>query len=47
MIALCAAELGITLTSLEVTGGSNSDDRDLLQMDDSITPGADIGETQR
>ena len=39
VIAMRAAELGITLTTLEVTVGSTSDDRGLLQMDDSIPPG--------
>jgi len=40
MIAMRAAELGITLTTLEVTVGSTSDDRGLLEMDDSIPAGA-------
>ncbi len=39
MIAMRAAELGITLTTLEVTVSSTSDDRGLLQMDDSIHAG--------
>jgi uncharacterized OsmC-like protein len=39
MIAMRAAELGITLTTLEVAVGSTSDDRGLLQMDDSIPAG--------
>ncbi len=39
MIALRAAELGLQLTTLEVTVGSTSDDRGLLQMDDSIPAG--------
>ena len=39
MITMRAAELGITLTTLEVTVGSTSDDRGLLQMDDSIPAG--------
>lgn len=39
MIALRAAELGIVLTTLEVTVSSRSDDRGLLQMDDAIPPG--------
>ena len=39
MIAMRAAELGITLTTLEVTVSSTSDDRGLLQMDDSIRAG--------
>ena len=39
MIALRAAELGIQLDTLEVTVGSTSDDRGLLQMDDSIPAG--------
>jgi uncharacterized OsmC-like protein len=39
MIALRAAELGITLTTLEVTVSSTSDDRGLLQIDDSIPAG--------
>lgn len=39
MIALRAAELGIELSALEVTVGSTSDDRGLLQMDDSIPAG--------
>lgn len=39
MIAMRAAELGIELTTLEVTVSSTSDDRGLLQMDDSIHAG--------
>ncbi|MGH2581270.1 MAG: OsmC family protein [Anaerolineales bacterium] len=39
MIALRAAELGIQLETLEVIVGSTSDDRGLLQMDDSIPAG--------
>jgi uncharacterized OsmC-like protein len=39
LFALRAAELGITLTTLEVTVGSVSDDRGLLQIDDSIHAG--------
>jgi uncharacterized OsmC-like protein len=39
MIALRAAELGIRLTTLEVTVSSASDDRGLLQIDDSIPAG--------
>ncbi len=39
MIAMRAAELGISLTTLEVTVGSTSDDRGLLQIDDAIHPG--------
>jgi uncharacterized OsmC-like protein len=39
MIAMRAAELGITLTTLEVTVGSVSDDRGLLQIDDAIHAG--------
>jgi len=39
MIALRAAELGITLTTLEVTVSSTSDDRGLFQIDDSIPAG--------
>jgi uncharacterized OsmC-like protein len=39
MIALRAAELGIELTMLEVSVGSLSDDRGLLQIDDSIHAG--------
>jgi uncharacterized OsmC-like protein len=39
MIALRAAELGIHLTTLEVTVRSESDDRGLLQIDDSIPAG--------
>ncbi|MFN8455801.1 MAG: OsmC family protein [Anaerolineae bacterium] len=39
MIAMRAAELGITLTTLEVTVSSTSDDRGLLQIDDAIPAG--------
>jgi uncharacterized OsmC-like protein len=39
MIALRAAQLGITLTTLEVRVGSTSDDRGLLGMDDAIPAG--------
>ena len=39
MIALRAAELGITLTTLEVTVSSTSDSRGLVQLDDSIHAG--------
>lgn len=39
MIALRAAELGIPLSTLEVTVGSMSDDRGLLQIDDAIHAG--------
>lgn len=39
MIAMRAAELGITLTTLEVTVSSTSDDRGLLQIDDTILAG--------
>ena len=39
MIAMRAAELGIILTTLEVTVSSTSDDRGLLQIDDSIPAG--------
>lgn len=39
MITLRAAELGIKLSTLEVTVGSISDDRGLVQIDDSIHPG--------
>lgn len=39
MIAMRAAELGITLTMLEVTVSSTSDDRGLLQIDDAIPAG--------
>jgi len=39
LFALRAAELGITLTTLEVTVGSTSDDRGLIQIDDSIHAG--------
>lgn len=39
MIALRAAELGISLTALEVTVDSTSDDRGMLEIDDSIPAG--------
>ena len=39
MIALRAARLGVTLTTLEVTVGSTSDDRGLVGMDDAIPAG--------
>jgi uncharacterized OsmC-like protein len=39
MIALRAAELGITLKTLEVTVRSTSDNRGLLQINDSILAG--------
>ena len=39
MIALRAAELGVELSTLEVTVGSTSDDRGLVQIDDSIHAG--------
>jgi len=39
MIAMRAAELRITLSTLEVTVSSTSDNRDLLQIDDSIPAG--------
>lgn len=39
VIAMRAAQLGITLTVLEVTVDSESDDRGLLGMDDRIPPG--------
>jgi uncharacterized OsmC-like protein len=39
MIALRAAELGIELSTLEVTVGSISDDRGLVQIDDTIPAG--------
>jgi uncharacterized OsmC-like protein len=37
--ALRAAEVGIELSMLEVTVGSTSDDRGLVQIDDSIPAG--------
>jgi hypothetical protein len=37
--ALRAAELGIKLSTLEVTVGSTADDRGLVQIDDSIPAG--------
>jgi len=39
VIAMRAAQLGVTLTTLEVTVDSESDDRGLLGMDDSIPAG--------
>ena len=39
MIAMRAAELGITLNLLEVTVDSESDDRGLLGMDDAVPAG--------
>ena len=39
VIAMRAAQLGVTLTTLEVTVDSESDDRGLLGMDDSISAG--------
>jgi uncharacterized OsmC-like protein len=39
LIAMRAAQLGVTLTTLEVTVDSESDDRGLLGMDDSISAG--------
>jgi uncharacterized OsmC-like protein len=39
VIAMRAAELGITLQSLEVTVDSESDDRGLLGMDDAVPAG--------
>ena len=39
VIALRAAQEGITLTTLKVTVDSESDDRGLLGMDDAIPPG--------
>jgi uncharacterized OsmC-like protein len=39
VIAMRAAQLGVTLTTLEVTVDSESDDRGLLGMDDSIAAG--------
>jgi uncharacterized OsmC-like protein len=39
VIAMHAAELGITLHRLEVTVDSQSDDRGLLGMDDAVPPG--------
>ena len=44
VIAMRAAQLGVALTMLEVTVGSNSDDRGLLGMDDAIPAGPlDVG----
>lgn len=39
MIALRAAQMGVALTTLEVTVGSTSDDRGLVGMDDTIPAG--------
>ncbi|MFQ5955109.1 MAG: OsmC family protein [Kiloniellales bacterium] len=39
MIAMRAAQEGVALTTLEVTVDSESDDRGLVGMDDSISPG--------
>lgn len=39
VIAMRAAQLGVTLTTLEVTVDSESDDRGLLGMDDAIFAG--------
>src|SRR5712692_1894068 len=39
VIAMRAAQVGVTLTTLEVTVDSESDDRGLLGMDDSIPAG--------
>ena len=39
LIAMRAAQLGIVLTGLEVTVGSESDDRGLLGVSDSVPPG--------
>jgi uncharacterized OsmC-like protein len=39
VIAMRAAQLGVTLTTLEVTVDSESDDRGLLGMDDGIPAG--------
>ena len=39
VIAMRAAQLGITLTTLEVTVDSESDDRGLLGMDDTVRAG--------
>src|SRR6266852_1051736 len=39
VIAMRAAQLGVTLTTLEVTVDSESDDRGLLGMDDAIPAG--------
>lgn len=39
VIAMRAAQLGIVLTRLEVTVGSESDDRGLLGVSDSVPPG--------
>jgi len=40
VIAMRAAQLGVALTTLEVTVDSESDDRGLLGMDDTIPAGA-------
>lgn len=39
VIAMRAAQLGVTLTTLQVTVDSESDDRGLLGMDDAISAG--------
>lgn len=39
LIAMRAAQEGVTLTTLEVVADSESDDRGLLGIDDSIPPG--------
>jgi uncharacterized OsmC-like protein len=39
VIAMRAAELGVTLTTLEVTVSSTSDNRGLVQIDDAIPAG--------
>jgi uncharacterized OsmC-like protein len=39
LIAMRAAQFGIVLTGLEVTVGSESDDRGLLGVSDSVPPG--------
>ena len=46
LIAMRAAMLGITLTDLEVTVDSESDDRGLLGIDDSIPAGPLTGRVQ-
>ena len=40
VISMRAAQLGVALTTLEVTVDSESDDRGLLGMDDTIPAGA-------
>lgn len=40
LIAMCAAEAGIRLTTLEVTIDSTSDDRGMFGIGDDIPPGA-------